>query len=374
MLTVAAVIEHLERLAPPRLAADWDNVGLLLGERTAPLSRVMTCLTVTPASAAEAVDRQASLIVSHHPILFRAAKRLTSDTAEGRMLLGLARAGVAVYSPHTALDNAAGGINDLLASKLGLVEVGPLRASPVASAPGGRARQVKLVVFVPEADLARVSDAVFAAGAGRIGEYRECSFRLAGTGTFFGSDATNPTVGQKGRREEVSEWRLEVVCPEARLAEVVSAMRKAHSYEEPAFDLYPLAVPPSGVGEGRLGQLPEPAALADLAGRLRATLGCGPVQVVGEPARSVRRVAIVCGAGGELLADAVRARADVFLSGELRFHDYLSAQAQGVGLLLPGHYATERCGVEDLARRLGGQFDGVEVWASERETDPVGWV
>jgi dinuclear metal center YbgI/SA1388 family protein len=368
MLTVAVVIDHLERLAPTRLAADWDNVGLLLGDRAASVSRIMTCLTVTPASAAEAIDRQASLIVTHHPILFRAAKRLTADNAEGRMLLDLARAGVAVYSPHTALDNAAGGINDLLARKLGLVEVGPLRRGPAKQ--GG---QVKLVVFVPQSDLARVQDAVFAAGAGQIGEYRECSFRLAGTGTFFGGDAANPTVGQKGRREEVSEWRLEVVCPESRLGDVVAAMRKAHSYEEPAFDQYPLAPVPSGQGEGRVGQLPAPLALADLATRLRAELRCGQVGVVGEPRRDVRRVAIVCGAGGELLGDAVRARADVFLTGEMRFHDYLAAQAQGMALLLPGHHATERCGVEDLAERLRGQWEGTEVWASQRESDPLWW-
>jgi dinuclear metal center YbgI/SA1388 family protein len=368
MLTVAAVIDHLERLAPTRQAADWDNVGLLLGDRAGPVNRIMTCLSVTPASASEAVDRQVSLIVTHHPILFRAAKRLTTDNAEGQMLLDLARAGVAVYSPHTALDNAAGGINDLLARKLGLVEVGPLRRGG-----GKQGGHVKLVVFVPDSDLARVSDAVFAAGAGRIGEYRECSFRLAGTGTFFGGESTNPAVGQKGRREDVSEWRLEVVCSESRLADVVAAMRKAHSYEEPAFDLYPLAAPPSGQGEGRIGQLPEEGTLDELGSRLRGALHCGPVQVVGERKQKVRRVAIVCGAGGELMADAVRARADVFLTGEMRFHDYLSAQAQGLGLLLPGHYPTERCGIEDLAERLKGQWPGVEVWASEREADPVWW-
>jgi dinuclear metal center YbgI/SA1388 family protein len=366
MLTVAAVIDHLERLAPPRLAADWDNVGLLLGERSAPVSRLMTCLTVTPESAAEAIDRQAGLVVSHHPILFKAARRLTADTPEGRMLLGLARAGVAVYSPHTAFDNAAGGINDLLAARLGLTGVGPLRA-------GKGPASVKLVVFVPEKDLATVSDAVFAAGAGRIGEYAECSFRLAGTGTFFGSDASNPTVGQKGRREEVGEWRLEVVCPEGRVADVVAAMRPAHSYEEPAFDLYPLRPAPSPLGEGRVGDLPAAAPLEELAGRLRRALGCGSVQVVGERGRAVRRVAVACGAGGELLPDAARARADVFLTGEMRFHDYLAARAQGVALLLPGHHATERPGVEDLAGRLKATWPQLEVWASEREADPVTW-
>src|SRR5262249_42096227 len=150
---------------------------------------------------------KAQLIVSHHPILFRAVKRLTTDTPEGRMLLALIRANVAVYSPHTAFDNTKGGINEILARRLGLADLRPLRMNDGP-------RQCKIVVFVPENDLAKVSDALFAAGAGHIGEYGECSFRLAGTGTFFGSDAANPTVGQKGRREEVSELRLEVVCPE----------------------------------------------------------------------------------------------------------------------------------------------------------------
>src|SRR5262249_3429029 len=156
---------------------------------------------VTPEVADEAVEGRAGLIVTHHPILFRAVKRLTADSAEGAMLLRLVRAGVSGYSPHTAFDNAADGINAPLARRRGLTEVAPLRR-------GVGAKQVKLVVFVPDKDLAKVSDAVFASGAGRIGEYSECSFRLAGTGTFFGSDAANPTVGQKGRREDVSEWRL----------------------------------------------------------------------------------------------------------------------------------------------------------------------
>jgi dinuclear metal center YbgI/SA1388 family protein len=367
MPTVAAVIDFLEDFAPPALAAEWDNVGLLLGDRAARVKRVMTCLTVTPESAAEAVEAKAQLIVTHHPILFRPVKRLTAGSPEGRMVLQMVRAGVAVYSPHTAFDNTAGGINDALARKLSLEEVGPLRR-------GEGPRQCKVVVFVPDKDLARVSDAMFAAGAGQIGQYGQCSFRLPGTGTFFGSEATNPTVGQKGRREEVSEFRLEVVCPERSLEAVLSAMRRAHSYEEPAYDVYPLRPGASPLGEGRVGRLPRATALGEVARSLKASLKAGAVQVVGDAARPVQRVAIVCGAGGELLSDAVRARADVFLTGEMRFHDYLAAQAQDVALLLPGHYATERFGVEELAARLQEQWPDAEVWASRRERDPVAWV
>ncbi len=364
MPTVAAIIAFLEEFAPPSLAAEWDNVGLLLGDRQAPVERIMTCLTVTPESAAEAVEAQAQLIVTHHPILFRPVKRLTTANAEGRMLLALVRAGVAVYSPHTAFDNTRGGINESLARRLGLADVAALRR-------GEGPRQYKVVVFVPDKDLGRVSDALFAAGAGRIGEYSECSFRLAGTGTFFGSDASNPTVGQKGRREDVSEWRLEVVCPEAAVEAVVAAMRKAHSYEEPAYDVYPLRPAASRFGEGRVGRLPRPAPLGEFAGAVKAALGAALVQTVGDAARPVERVAIVCGAGGEFLHDAVRARADVLLTGEMRFHDYLAARAQELALVLPGHYATERFGVEELAARLAERWKDVEAWASRRERDPV---
>jgi dinuclear metal center YbgI/SA1388 family protein len=365
MLTIATVIDFLDQFAPPELAAHWDNVGLLLGDRAATVQRVMTCLTVTPETAAEAVESAAQLVITHHPILFRAVKRLTTGTPEGWMLLALIKAGVGVYSPHTALDNTCGGINDALARRLGLSGVTPLRRRDGTP-------QCKVVVFVPEADLSRVADALFAAGAGQIGQYSQCSFRLAGTGTFFGSDAANPTVGHKGRREEVSEWRLEAVCPAATVEAVVAALRKAHSYEEPAYDVYPLR-PTSGGGEGRVGQLPRPVSLVELARIVRISLHAPGVQTVGDPERALERVAVVCGAGGEFLPDAVRAGADVLLTGELRFHDCLAAQAQGLALLLPGHYATERLGTEELAQRLQERWPALEVWPSRRERDPLSW-
>jgi dinuclear metal center YbgI/SA1388 family protein len=291
---------------------------------------------------------------------------LTDATPEGAMLLGLARAGVAVYSPHTAFDNTADGINEILANRLSLKELAPLRRRDERP-------RYKVVVFVPDHDLARVSDALFGAGAGRIGQYRDCSFRLAGTGTFFGSETTTPTVGQKGRREEVAEWRLEVVCLDRDLDAVLTAMRRAHSYEEPAYDVYPLRPGPAALGEGRVGSLESSIALGDLARAIKTTLRAGEVQVVGDPGWAVQRVAIACGAGGELLPDALKSRADALLTGEARFHDYLAARASGLALILPGHYATERIGVEELAERMRAQWPNAEIWASRNEADPVNW-
>ncbi|MFO0805817.1 MAG: Nif3-like dinuclear metal center hexameric protein [Gemmataceae bacterium] len=363
MPLLSELVRQLDRFAPPHLAAEWDNTGLVLGDPAASVERVLTCLTLTADVVAEAVTERADLIVSHHPILFRGAKKLTADRGDGAVVWPLAKAGIAVYSPHTSFDNCAGGINDMLCRRLGIVKPVPLRA-------GNAAKQFKLVVFVPDSDLSRVSDAVFAAGAGVIGQYEQCSFRLAGKGTFFGTDSTNPVVGEKGRREDVDEWRLEVVVPEAKLAAVVKAMRAAHSYEEPAFDVYPLH-PAGGGGEGRIGELNPSLTLAELAASLKTAINASFLQTVGEASTPIRRVAVACGAAGEFLPDAIRAGADAFLTGEMRFHDALAARTAGIAVLLPGHYATERPGIEELAMKLAEDWPGVTTWASRIERDPL---
>ena len=364
MQELSDISEFLERLAPLRLAESWDNVGLLIGDRASEVSRVMTCLSVTPSTVSEAVARRAELIVTHHPVLFRAVKRLTSDDPQTGALLELVRAGTAVYSAHTAFDSAKGGINEMLAGRLGLSECQPLRC---ATAPAG----VKLVVFVPDTDLAALSKALFDQGAGTIGKYSECSFRLAGQGTFRGSAASHPAVGQAQRRELVDEWRLEMVCPPNAIARVVSALRAAHSYEEPAFDIYPLAGEILDEGTGRYGVLAKPAPLTVLADRVKDMLACPFVLAVGDPQRPITRVAVACGSAAGLLQDARSKGCHLFLTGEATFHRQLEAQAAGVSLILAGHYATERFAVEELARRVHAEFPDLEVWPSQQEHDPA---
>jgi dinuclear metal center YbgI/SA1388 family protein len=367
MMTVSKIVSFLDGFAPKSLAESWDNVGLLIGDRSREVSRLMTCLTVTPTTAREATQRHAELIVTHHPVLFRPVQRLTADEPHGRMLLELIQAGVAVYSVHTAFDGTAGGINEQLAARLGLTAGKPLRP---AAAPAN----CKLAVFVPDGDMERVSRAIFDAGAGVIGEYRECSFRVAGRGTFFGSDQSNPTIGHAGRHEQVDEWRLEVVCPQTIVPRVVAAMRGAHSYEEPAYDIYALEVSRSGIGAGRYGELPTATTLGEFAVRVRSAIASPLVQVVGPRERSIHRVALACGSGSEFLADALAAGCDTLVTGEASFHRLLEAEANGIALVLAGHYATERFAVETLAQRVRGEFGGLEVWASETEREPEWFV
>jgi len=361
MPDVRDVCRYLDMAFPIRRAADWDNVGLLLGSNDAPATSIFTCLTVTPEVVNQAVAAGAQLIVSHHPILFRAVKNLSTSNAEGRLLAPLLRAGIAVYSPHSAFDDGPGGINDDLADRLELIGLRPLRPHPPEEV-------FKLVVFVPEPDLGKVSEALFAAGAGRIGNYRECSFRTSGTGTFFPTDGSNPTVGERGRREEVAELRLEVVLQKHLVDVAVRALRAAHSYEEPAFDLIPVELPAT-LGSGRIGRLPQPLPLLELVERAKAKLDAACVQFVGDPERRISTVALACGAAGEYLQDAIRAGADAFLTGEVRFHDGLAAEAASIALILPGHFATERPAVVRLAERLALAFPDAVV-AAAHENDP----
>jgi dinuclear metal center YbgI/SA1388 family protein len=362
LVTVRELVRLLDEWFPPRLAESWDNVGLLLGDEQAPVRRIMTTLSLTDESADEAIQQQADLVISHHPILFRKVSRLTAQGGE-RAAYKLARAGISLYSPHTSFDSGRGGINEQWAERLDLHDVQPLL-------PASGATTSKVVVFVPQADFGPVSQAMFAVGAGQIGEYGECSFRVAGTGTFRGSENSNPTVGQAGQPEEVNELRLEVVVPTSQVPEVIQAIRSTHSYEEPAYDIYPLSPTPESVGTGRQGHLSKPLPLADLARMAGRAVGASRVEIVGPTDGLCQKIAIGCGSASELMGDAARAGCDVFLTGEARFHDYLAARRLGIHLILVGHFESERFAIEQLAERLARQIPTTEVWASREESKP----
>ncbi|MEZ6143621.1 MAG: Nif3-like dinuclear metal center hexameric protein [Zavarzinella sp.] len=365
MATVGEISTWLDQFAPRELAAEWDNTGLLMGDPNDQVSSCITCLTITPEVVREALEAPVQLIVTHHPVLFRGTKNLSTNNSEGKLLWPLAKAGIAVYSPHTRFDNATGGINDWIATQLQLQNIRPLR-------PAKRSAGYKIVVFVPTDHLELVAKALFQAGAGVIGDYEQCSFQLSGTGTFFGTESTSPVIGTKGQLERVSETRLEVVCPKHLLDKALRAMITAHPYEEVAYDVYPLAeISSTSVGEGRVGELPTGVLLGQFAAHVRQVLHAQLVQIVGQADRTVQKVAIACGAAGEFMRDAHRTGADLFLTGEMRFHDYLAANALGLALVLPGHYATERPAVEMLADRLRAAFPPVTCWASMEERDPV---
>lgn len=360
------VLDTLQSLAPLETAEEWDNVGLLLGDADSEISAVMTCLTLTPDVAAEAVRENVGLVVTHHPLLFKPVKQITAKTAEGRMILSLLRHGIAVSSPHTAWDNAPQGINQQLAELLELRNIQPLRPWP-------KEEQVQIVTFVPVEHRLAVQRALWDAGAGIINEYRECSYYVSGTGTFYGSQHSNPAIGQAGRLEAVAEDRLEVVCPAHLVHYAIEQLRKAHPYEEPAIDVYPRRSLPSNQGVGRCGDLPTPLPLAELNRLICERLKTPLTPFVGEPEQQISHLGIACGAAAEFAKDAQRAGCQAFLTGEARFHACLEARTANFGLVLPGHYATERPGMERLAELLAERHPDLHIFASQVERDPLRW-
>ncbi len=300
------------------------------------------------------------MVMRPEPI-FDAVERLVA----GSLVFDAIRRGVALYSPHTALDVAEGGTNDMLADAIGL---GPER-TPLRLAQA-KASQYKLVTFVPEKDVERVSREMFEAGAGRIGDYRMCSFRSPGTGTFFGEAGTSPAVGASGRLEEAQEVRVETVVPIGKVDVVVRALRASHPYEEAAFDLQQLAAPPEGLGLGRVGDFAQPVERGELVGRLKRELGITQLLVAGPIESVARRAAVCAGACGNLLDDAIAQRAEFYVTGEMRHHDALKAARAGMTVVCTLHSNSERPVLKRLQGRLADALPGLPVFLSRQDQDP----
>jgi len=350
---VARIIRALDSLAPPELAEPWDNVGLLLGDPEADCRRALVALEADTALVRRAARQGANLIITHHPPLFRPLKAIVASEPVGRMLLEAARLGVALAAAHTNYDLAPGGVNDVLAELVGLRHLEPLARAE-------RSPQAKIVVFTPPGDLDPVIAALTSAGAGLIGQYRECTFRTPGTGTFRPLAGARPTIGRVGLREEVEELRLEAIVPLALADRAAAAARAAHSYEEPAIDIYPLGGEHFEVGIGRCGDLTEPMPAADLIERIKAQLGVETVRVAGPLERTVPRMGLCAGSGGRYIPQAVRKGCRLYLTGDLSHHQALEAQAAGLVVVDAGHAATEAPAVAALARRLAEACPRVE--------------
>ena len=337
MDTVGDWLGLVEAHWPRAQASSWDAPGLHVGAPDWPVARVLVALDVTAAVLEEAAEVEHTLVLAHHPLLLSGLSRLTPDTAGGRLALQAARAGVAVAAAHTNLDVSPDGTgtSDPVAEVLGLVDVRPLTTELRDSG------DCKLVVFVPHDHTEAVLDAVAAAGAGGVGAYERCSFRVAGTGTFTPLAGSDPHVGEVGSPHAEPEDRLELLLPRGRAGAVVSALLAAHPYEEVAYDLLPL-VDGAEVGFGRVGRLPEPLPLRAVADLVRDRLPAPHLRTAGDRDAPVEVVATVGGSGMSLAGAARAAGADVFVTGDVKHHDVLDALALGLAVLDAGHHATEQ--------------------------------
>ncbi|POX99496.1 Nif3-like dinuclear metal center hexameric protein, partial [Mycobacterium kansasii] len=302
---LADVIEVLDQAYPPRLAESWDSVGLVCGDP----ADVVDSVTVAVDATAAVVDEvpEGGLLLAHHPLLLRGVDTVAASTPKGALVHRLIRSGRSLFTAHTNADSASPGVSDALAQALGLTVEGVL--DPLS----GSADQDKWVIYVPRESADAVRAAVFDAGAGHIGDYSHCSWSVTGTGQFLALEGASPAIGAIGTVEQVPEDRVEVVAPARARAAVLAAMRAAHPYEEPAFDIFTLVPPPAGVGLGRIGALPKPEPLRDFVSRVCAALPATSwgVRAAGDPGLPVSRVAVCGGAGDSLLGAAAAAIAGI---------------------------------------------------------------
>lgn len=369
----------MESVAPAWLAESWDNVGLLLGDCDAPCGRVLVSVDWSAAVLEEALALGVDAVVSYHPPIFTPLKRISSLDPAQRIILDAAQAGIALLSPHTALDAVKGGVNDWLAEGIaGGAEALALSAGyePLRSASHLPSDQAfKLVVFVPKTAALLVREALTQAGAGVIGNYDHCTTRNEVTGTFRGTSQSQPTVGQLGKFQELTEERIETVVSNERLPWAVAALRAVHPYEEPAFEVHALAARPSlDEGAGRFLALKKPASLREIAARLRRHLGARRIDTVlapGAGSASHSLIALCPGAGASMLPEAIARGATIFVTGEARHHDHLAARAAGVTMLLPGHTETERGYMPTLAHKLAMALPGVSFTTSQVDHPPL---
>jgi dinuclear metal center YbgI/SA1388 family protein len=359
----------LERLAPRDLADEWDNVGLLIGDPDQRVERILVALEVTGDVLREARRRKSQAIVVHHPLLFKAFKKLQSTHPVQRLVMEAVKAEVAVIAEHTNLDRSPQGTNRALADRIGLVDTGILE-------PAARNDLLKFVVFVPLGYEERIIEAVGRAGAGVIGQYSHCTFRSPGTGTYIPLEGADPFAGKIGKLEQAEEVRLECVVNRRDVGRLFAEVRAAHPYEEMAYDVYPLVgvESQSKWGLGLVGVLRRATTLEELARRLKRSLKCSGVQIVGDRKASISRVAVSTGSGGSVLEGLSAEAADVFVTGEIDHHDAAEALARGMRVVCVGHWESEVIVVPYVAKWLREQPEigerGVRVLEVESERGP----
>ena len=367
--TVQDLVDTWETIAPIGHAAEWDNVGLLVGSANWAFQGALLTIDLTMDVMLEAEQLGVGAIISYHPPIFSGLKRFTAEDPSSAAVLQAAASRTAVFSPHTALDAAPGGMTDWLAQGIGTGDAAPLQA--VAEL--GAHEQCKVVTYVPHDAVDAVRSAMGDAGAGTIGDYTHCSTSIENEGTFIGGAESDPALGSPGQLERVSERRLMMVSSNRSLAAVLAALRSAHPYEEPPVHVVPLADRPMhDTGIGRCLTLAAPKSTADVVVSLKSHLGLSTLRVAegrGGPGQH-ERVGLCPGAGGSLLDEAAACGCTLFLTGEMRHHDVLAAVDRGITVILAGHTNTERGYLPHLRDRLAAAMPGCAFTVSTRDRTP----
>ncbi|WP_289001778.1 Nif3-like dinuclear metal center hexameric protein [uncultured Megasphaera sp.] len=344
-IQLSKIIKVMESFAPPYLAEKWDNPGLLVGSPKQEIRRALVTLDVTKETAAFAAEKGYDLIISHHPVIFSKLANLRTDRYDGQLFQKLLSHNIAVYSAHTNWDSAARGVNDILAETIGLTNIRGL-------VPVHTEQLYKFAVYVPADYAEAVRTAMGDAGAGFIGGYSHCMFSVAGEGQFKPRAGTHPFIGTVGELEKTPEVRIETIIPASRLNLLLSAMKMAHPYEEPAFDIYPVDNEGTAYYCGRIGTLPQPETARHVLRKIKRALNLQILTYAGNEDLVVKEVALCGGAGASFIADAAAAGAQLYLTGDVKYHEAQDAVKRGMVIADGGHYGTEIISIPVLAQRL----------------------
>ncbi|MGP4080388.1 Nif3-like dinuclear metal center hexameric protein [Pseudalkalibacillus sp. R45] len=364
------IIQRIDKLAPKWMAMEGDPIGLHVGSLQKRVKKIMVTLDVIEPVIDEAIRENVDLIIAHHPLIFKPLKRIDPDTSYGRTIQKLMKHDITVYAAHTNLDVAKGGVNDLLADAIGMTDTEVLVETL-------EDKLKKLVVFVPETNLDNVRDALGKAGAGFIGNYSHCTFNTPGKGTFLPQEGTNPHIGEQGKMEFVDEVKIETLYPASIEKEVLAALRKSHPYEEVAYDLLPLENQGESLGIGRIGKPKDSLTVGELAEKLKEIFNLDGVRVVGDLQKQVNKIAVSGGEGNDFISNAMFKGADVFITGDIKYHYAHDAWMEGMAIIDPGHNIEKVMidGVADILDRwLAEKNLGTEVYRSKEHTDPFKFI
>ncbi|MBO9613667.1 MAG: Nif3-like dinuclear metal center hexameric protein [Dyadobacter sp.] len=362
MTFIKEILTELEKLAPLPYQEDYDNAGLLVGTPDTEVTGILFTLDITEDIVDEAVRKQCNLIVAHHPIIFKGLKKLNGKNYVERTVIKAIKNDIALYATHTNLDHVVGGVNWQIAKRLGLQNIRVLAPK----------RQIlsKLAFFCPVENTQQILQALFEAGAGEIGEYRNCSFRGEGLGTFLPSNNANPAIGTRGELETVNEHRVEIMLPSHLQGQVLGALKRAHPYEEVAYYMSALENENQEVGAGAIGELPEALDTIAFLTHLKHSMEASVIKHTDPTGKVIRRVAVCGGAGSFLLRNAISAQADVYVTADYKYHEFFDAEGR-IMICDLGHYESEVFTKNLLHDYISGKFSNFALCLSEISTNPV---
>ncbi len=361
-MQIRDITNFLESWAPPSLQESYDNSGLLIGEKKDVINQALITLDITEEVVNEAIETKSDFVIAHHPFIFKGVKQIGNSHWIDRCIRKAIKHDISIYAIHTNLDNIHTGVNRKIADQIGLIKLSVLQPK--------KETLTKLTVFVPTVNKDQLLDAMYEAGAGNIGNYDHCSFQVEGKGTFRGNESSKPIIGKQGKDEEVTETRVEVIVPKHRLSAVVSAMTTSHPYEEVAHYITPLANSNQEIGAGLIGELPKEMPVSEFIDHLKTVMNLEIIRCTTLVKEKINKVALCGGSGSFLLSNAIRSKADVFITGDFKYHDFFEANNEII-IADIGHYESEVFTKELILDALTKNFTKFAFRLSKVDTNPI---